>query len=113
MSELENEDIIKMSEVFLSALEHSKAQCPSCGSDLVLTPKLPEKQTMRMRIQYEYPHLRVRTVYGVMQEIDKMFQALGKEFGMKTHVFLGDIEQKPGEIEIGFQITASVLGAGK
>lgn len=113
MSDLKNEDIVKISEVFLSALEHSKAQCPSCGSDLVLNPKLPEKQTMRLRLQYENPYLCIKTVYGVMQEFEKMFQALGKEFGMDAHVFLGDIEKKPGEIEIAFQVTASVLGAEK
>jgi hypothetical protein len=82
-------------------------QCPNCKSEFSINAKVPDKQKMELSIKYEGDIISAQTVAQTIANIDKTLVSIGKDLGVKSHVFLSYIEQKEHEIKFGLLITGN------
>lgn len=80
-------------------------ECPNCKTELCFVPGLANEQIVYMQIDYEGDMLSARTVWSTIQNMEKVFLAIGKDLKIKTSVFIKSIEQTEHQLKIGFLVT--------
>src|SRR3990167_207613 len=88
-------------------------KCHKCGEKIRadLVSGVAEQSLMKFRIS---PHpgefISARTVGGVIENLDKLLTAVGKDLGVKTQVLVKNVSSKKGEIIFDILVARSLPG---